>query len=52
MTGTDRSTSYQAREIAERYLRDFRRLLAGVDVDAVARIVGYLRAARDDGGTI
>jgi D-sedoheptulose 7-phosphate isomerase len=50
MTGTD--PSLQAREIAERYLRDFRRLLAGIDVDAVARIVGYLRAARDDGGTI
>jgi D-sedoheptulose 7-phosphate isomerase len=52
MTSMDLSTSLQAREIAERYLRDFGRLLAGVDVDAVARIVSFLRAARDDGGTI
>lgn len=52
MTGTDRSTSLQARQIAERYLRDFDRLLTGVDVEAIARIVGFLRTARDDGGTI
>lgn len=52
MTGTDRSTSLQARQIAERYLRDFGQLLTGVDVEAIARIVGFMRAARDDGGTI
>jgi D-sedoheptulose 7-phosphate isomerase len=42
----------QAREIAARYLREFERLMAGVDVDAIARIVGLLRAARDGGATI
>jgi D-sedoheptulose 7-phosphate isomerase len=52
MTGTDRPTAWQAREIAERYLRDLERLLTDVDVDAVARIARFLCAARDDGGTI
>jgi D-sedoheptulose 7-phosphate isomerase len=52
MTGTDRSNSMQAREIAARYLREFEHLMAGVDVDAIGRIVGLLRAARDEGATI
>jgi D-sedoheptulose 7-phosphate isomerase len=52
MRGTDDSTSFQAGKIAARYLRDFSRLLAGVNVDAIARIVGLLRAARDGGGTV
>jgi len=52
MTGTDRSTSLRADKIAARYLRDFGRLLERVDVDALARVAGFLRAARDDGGTI
>jgi D-sedoheptulose 7-phosphate isomerase len=49
--GTD-FNPLQAREVAARYLRDLERLMAGVDLDAVARIVGLLRAARDEGGTI
>jgi D-sedoheptulose 7-phosphate isomerase len=52
MRGTDDSTSFQAGKIAARYLRDFSRLLAGVNVDAIARIVGLLRVARDGGGTV
>jgi D-sedoheptulose 7-phosphate isomerase len=52
MRGTDDSTSFQAGKIAARYLRNFSRLLAGVDVDAIARIVGLLRVARDGGGTV
>jgi D-sedoheptulose 7-phosphate isomerase len=52
MPGMDRFNPLQARDVAARYLRDLERLMAGVDLDAVARIVGLLRAARDSGGTI
>jgi D-sedoheptulose 7-phosphate isomerase len=52
MTRTDRSISFRAGEIAARYLREFGRLMTAVDLDAIARIVGLLRAVRDDGGTI
>jgi D-sedoheptulose 7-phosphate isomerase len=52
MTGTDRSNSPDVREVAARYLHDFERLIAGVDVAAVEAIVSRLAAARDSGGTI
>jgi D-sedoheptulose 7-phosphate isomerase len=52
MTGIDGASSFEAREIALRYLREFRQLMARVDVDAIARIVALLRAARDDAATI
>ena len=52
MTRMDGSGSRRAREVAERYLRDFERVLATVDLDAVARIVARLAAARDDQRTI
>jgi D-sedoheptulose 7-phosphate isomerase len=46
------SNSLDARDVATRYLHEFQQLLAQVDVDALARIVGLLRLARDDGATI
>ena len=52
MTGMDRSSAPGVREAAARYLRDFERLIADVDVGAVSRIVACLAAARDGGGTI
>jgi D-sedoheptulose 7-phosphate isomerase len=52
MTRMDGSSSWRAREIAARYLRDFERVLAAVDVDAVARVVAQLAAARDNQRTI
>jgi D-sedoheptulose 7-phosphate isomerase len=52
MMGMDRFDPLQVRELAARYLRDLARLMAVVDLDAIARIVGLLRAARDEGGTI
>jgi D-sedoheptulose 7-phosphate isomerase len=52
MTRTDGPGSWRAREIAARYLRDFERVLAAVDVDAVARVVARLAAARDKQRTI
>jgi D-sedoheptulose 7-phosphate isomerase len=52
MTPTDQSGSFDARDIASRYLRDFGRLMAQVDVDAVVRIVGCLQAARDEEATV
>jgi D-sedoheptulose 7-phosphate isomerase len=52
MTATDRLGSPDVREVAARYLRDFQRLIAEVDVEAVARVVSCLATARDGGGTI
>jgi len=52
MMGMDRFDPLQVREVAARYLRDLARLMAVVDLDAIARIVGLLRATRDEGGTI
>jgi D-sedoheptulose 7-phosphate isomerase len=52
MTARENSGSFNAREIASRYLRDFSRLMAQVDVDAVARIVTLLRVARDEDATV
>jgi D-sedoheptulose 7-phosphate isomerase len=52
MTGMDGSGSWRAREIAARYLRDFERVLAAVDLDAVARVVARLAVARDRQRTI
>jgi len=52
MIGMDRFDPLQMRELAARYLRDLERLMAQVDLDAIARIAGLLRAARDEGGTI
>jgi len=52
MTGADRSSSPHVREVAARYLRDFERLIAAVDVAAVAGVVARLASARDGGGTI
>jgi D-sedoheptulose 7-phosphate isomerase len=52
MTEIGQTASFDARQIAERYLRDFRRLMAQVDVDAVARIVGVLQVARDADATV
>jgi D-sedoheptulose 7-phosphate isomerase len=52
MTDAEHSASLDAREIAARYLRDFRRLMAQVDVDGVARIVALLQAARDAEATV
>jgi D-sedoheptulose 7-phosphate isomerase len=52
MTRIEGSNSLDARDVATRYLDEFQQLLAQVDVDALARIVGLLRLARDDGATI
>jgi D-sedoheptulose 7-phosphate isomerase len=52
MTAREHPDSFDAREIASRYLRDFSRLIAQVDLDAVTRIVALLRAARDDDATV
>jgi D-sedoheptulose 7-phosphate isomerase len=52
MTRMEGSGSWRAREIAARYLRDFERVLAAVDLDAVARVVAQLAAARDRQRTI
>jgi D-sedoheptulose 7-phosphate isomerase len=52
MTRMDGSGSWRAREIAARYLRDFERVLAAVDLDAVARVVARLAVARDRQRTI
>jgi D-sedoheptulose 7-phosphate isomerase len=52
MTEIERAAPFNARVIAERYLRRFRQLVTQVDVDAVARIVGMLQAARDDEATV
>ena len=41
-----------ARELTLRYLADFQRLLSGIDVEAVVRVVERLREARDRGATI
>jgi D-sedoheptulose 7-phosphate isomerase len=52
MTRMDGSGSWRAREIAARYLRDFERVLAAVDLDAVTRVVARLAVARDRQRTI
>jgi D-sedoheptulose 7-phosphate isomerase len=52
MTSMERRASFSAREIAARYLRDFRRLMAQVDVEAVARVVALLQTARDEDATV
>jgi D-sedoheptulose 7-phosphate isomerase len=52
MTPMDRSNYWRDRDISIRYLRDFERLLAVVDVDAVARVVELLCLARDNRRTI
>jgi D-sedoheptulose 7-phosphate isomerase len=43
---------YDAPELTRRYLDEFQRLLAGLDVAAVVRVVERLREARDRGSTI
>jgi D-sedoheptulose 7-phosphate isomerase len=52
MTATDHSGPVHARETAARYLRDFTRLMAQVDVTGIARIVALLQAARDAEATV
>ena len=42
----------KAQETASSYLRDFSKLLARVNVEAVARVVERLRIARDSGATL
>jgi D-sedoheptulose 7-phosphate isomerase len=46
------STSMSWNEMAEDYIRGFQRLLSGIDLDAVGRVVEILRDARDSGGTV
>jgi D-sedoheptulose 7-phosphate isomerase len=52
LTKKDRFDPLPVRDLAARYLRDLERLMAGVDLDAIARIVGLLRGVRDAGGTV
>jgi D-sedoheptulose 7-phosphate isomerase len=52
MTATNHSGSFDARDIASRYLHEFSRLMKQVDVDAVARIVALLQTARDEEATV
>jgi D-sedoheptulose 7-phosphate isomerase len=52
MTGVDGASSFEARDIALRYLREFSQLMMRVDLEAVVRIVTLLRAARDEDATI
>jgi D-sedoheptulose 7-phosphate isomerase len=41
-----------AKAVAFDYLERFQALMAGVDVDAVSRVVDHLRRARDEDGTV
>jgi D-sedoheptulose 7-phosphate isomerase len=43
---------FDAKPIAAEYLRQFADVLQRVDLDAVDRIIGHLRAARDAAGTV
>jgi D-sedoheptulose 7-phosphate isomerase len=52
MPEIDRHGNSSAKEVAQGYLGDFIRLLQEVDVDALDRVVGRLRVARDGGATI
>lgn len=47
-----RPTDLPVRSIADGYLRVFQHLVHGFDLDALARVVERLRAARDRGATI
>lgn len=52
MSSETAASPLPARQILGDYLRVFRRLLDGIDLDAVCRVVEVLRAARDRGATI
>jgi D-sedoheptulose 7-phosphate isomerase len=45
-------TPFDAKPIAAQYLRQFDDVLRQVDLDAIDRVVGHLRAAREAGGTV
>lgn len=47
-----RSVGDSGREVALRYLDEFRELLERIDLDSVSRVADHLRSARDRGATI
>ncbi len=46
------TTPFPSRKIARDYLGYFNQLLAGADLDVIARVVEHLRRARDEGATV